>query len=369
MPLLVLAQTPPPLHGQSLMVATLVEDWSRHVGDRRLLHINLALSRDGAAIGRWQVSKLRALKEARRSALAALSSHPGATLYYVPAPGKLSAALRDCLLLPRLRKTGAPLVLHWHAAGLASWSRRYILLRPWLRRALGGAALSVLPSACVAADAASFAPLRTAIVANGVEDPFPDGLPQPSEARACRVLFLGACTREKGILDLAAAFAQWSARMPGRYELIVAGAFPDEKTENAFAQTTQVVQRHVRLLGVVSGEMKAAALASADIVCLPTHYPHEVQPLVAIEALAADRKVLATRWRGLPEMLEGTLHALAEPGDPESLAAALERLCQAPGPGGRNREVFLAKYTRDAHMRALVEALRPVLDRGRPQGP
>ncbi|MDX2188189.1 MAG: glycosyltransferase family 4 protein [Opitutaceae bacterium] len=362
MTLLVLAQTPPPLHGQSLMVQTLVDNWARFAGPHRLLHVNLALSRDTADIGRLQWGKLGSLKAARSTALSALRDAPGAVLYYVPAPGKLSAVVRDLLLLPALRRTGVPLVLHWHAGGLAAWTRRFPILRPALNRALGRASLSIVPSSCVRLDADTFAPSAVAVIPNGIADPFPSGQPPTGDKGPCRILFLGACTKEKGILDLASAFSQWATRKPGRYELLVAGAFDSARTEAEFDLRIRPVSRSVRRLGVVKDDTKAAALASADVVCLPTHYPHEVQPLVAIEALAADKKVVATQWRGLPELLAGTVHTLADPSNIESLAAALEEVCRQAPPGGMNRQCFLSRFTLELHLKEMSAALVPLLE-------
>ena len=71
MKLLVLAQTPPPLHGQSAMVAAMLAGLARRAG-LELWHVNLPLSRDAADIGRFRAGKawalLRACWQARRLA-------------------------------------------------------------------------------------------------------------------------------------------------------------------------------------------------------------------------------------------------------------------------------------------------------------
>src|SRR5687768_11416855 len=56
MKLLVLAQTPPPLHGQSVMVQALVDGLPK-LGIP-LHHVNLRLSQDTGDVGRWRVSKI-----------------------------------------------------------------------------------------------------------------------------------------------------------------------------------------------------------------------------------------------------------------------------------------------------------------------
>ena len=69
MKLLVLAQVPPPVHGQSLMVWTLVAGLPAHgIG---LEHVNLRLSRDSADIGGWRPGKIPAVLDACLHALVA----------------------------------------------------------------------------------------------------------------------------------------------------------------------------------------------------------------------------------------------------------------------------------------------------------
>ena len=136
MKLLVLAQTPPPLHGQSQMVRTLVDGLPAH--GLPLHHVNLRLSRDHADIGRWRPGKLLAVLAAAGRAVAARWRHGCDTLYCVPAPGKRGALYRDWLLLALCRPFFPRLVLHLHNGGLADWltthataPERWLTRRGW----------------------------------------------------------------------------------------------------------------------------------------------------------------------------------------------------------------------------------------------
>src|SRR4051812_17333941 len=68
MKLLVLAQTPPPLHGQSAMVQTLLDGLGASPGFE-VHHVNLRLSADAADIGRWRPGKVAGILRACVSAL------------------------------------------------------------------------------------------------------------------------------------------------------------------------------------------------------------------------------------------------------------------------------------------------------------
>ena len=70
-------------------------------------------------------------------------------------------------------------------------------------------------------------------------------------------------------------------------------------------------------------------LALADVVVLPSFY--EGLPLAALEALAAERAVVATAVDGTPEAIrDGETGLTVPPGDPSSLAWAILRLVRDP---------------------------------------
>ncbi len=92
----------------------------------------------------------------------------------------------------------------------------------------------------------------------------------------------------------------------------------------------------------------AACLAAADVVVLPSR--HEGLGVAALEAMAAERPVVASRVGGLAEVVvEGETGVLVPPGDVPRLAAALARLAADPGErvalGRAGRARVLARFT------------------------
>jgi hypothetical protein len=206
MKLLVLAQIPPPLHGQSLMVQTLVEGLPTH--GIPVHHVNLALSRDATDIGRWRPGKFFALLRACVRTVSARFRHGCNTLYYVPAPGKRGALWRDLVVMLLCRPFFNRLVLHWHAAGLDQWlaTKATSLELGLARLLLGRAALSIVLSTSLQADALALNPRKIAVVPNGIADP-DDEPPVRSAAgdTPFQVLFLGLCSEEKGLFAATSA--------------------------------------------------------------------------------------------------------------------------------------------------------------------
>jgi colanic acid/amylovoran biosynthesis glycosyltransferase len=91
----------------------------------------------------------------------------------------------------------------------------------------------------------------------------------------------------------------------------------------------------VRFLGARREDEVIEHLDASDLFVLPSIISQDGQmeglPNVLIEALACGLPVVTTRLSGIPELVEdGVIGALAEPGDPESLRAALQRVLDDP---------------------------------------
>ena len=400
MKLLVLAQTPPPMHGQSIMVQTLVEGLGQVAGEAcegkpriEVHHVNLALSRDAGDIGRARVAKIFTLLSACvRTLWMRVRIGGRVTLYYVPAPAKRAALYRDWMAMCLLRPFFTNLVLHWHASGLGEWlATKATAPERWLTRLfLDRAALSIVLAPELASDAQVLRPRKISVVANGLDvtacgensksqnpkSQINPEIPNPKFQKAdipnqnpggsgnlrCELLYLGACTREKGIFAALDALSILERENPGEYSLTIAGAFADLAEERVFHERIaddDALRRRVHYSGPADSARKHALYAAAGIFVFPTHYAHEAQPLVLIEALAHDLPIVTTRWRAIPGMLPRNAHVqLANPGaTPRQLADAI-RAAHAAGPAnGTLRAHYEAHFTREAHLLALARAL------------
>jgi glycosyltransferase involved in cell wall biosynthesis len=358
MKLLVFAHTPPPLHGQSAMVRLLLEGL-RGDPELEIFHVNARLSRDAADIGRARAGKLGALLGYCRAARQLQRQHAIDALYYVPAPTKRSALVRDWIALGLLRRHFPKLVLHWHANGLGTWLRNDAgtLERNLTQRLLGRADLSLVLAESFRADAAVLAPQRIAVVPCGIPDPGPPPPRPPPPADApWRVLFLGLGCAEKGLFDTVAAVRRLQEQ--GRpCVLTVAGAFASPEDAARFRQAIAGAGSTIRHVGLVAGADKHRLLLESDCLCLPTYYGAEGQPLVLLEAMAYDLPIVATRWRAIPDTVPPGLVRFVPPRDPAALASALWETRLAPPPPGAMRAHYLAHFTEARHLAALRSAL------------
>jgi glycosyltransferase involved in cell wall biosynthesis len=359
MKLLVLAQTPPPLHGQSVMVQALVTG----LPDRGISvhHVNLALSRDATDIGRWRWGKVAAVFDACFYAVLARFQDGCDTLYYVPAPAKRGALYRDWMVLLFCRPFFKRLVLHWHAAGLGEWlATEATAPERWLTKLfLGRADLSLVLGEALRKDIASFGSRRVAVVRNGIVDPCPGFARPPGRAGVTRTaVFLGMIVPAKGVLDAIEAIGLANAGTPAqRWQLVLAGVFPDPKFAGKISALARASGGTIRLVGFVFGPAKHDLLAQADALVFPTHYGAETQGLVVAEALAYDLPLVITGWRAVAEGLPASHVHVVPPRTPVEIAHALSAIAQSAPPAGALRRHFLVHYTREAFLARLAAAL------------
>jgi len=320
--------------------------------------------------------KFRLLKGARR-------------LYFIPAPAKLSAVLRDLVAMSLLRPFFPALVLHWHAVGLGLWAegqrptpllpRRLAAvenaLRWAIRHLLSGADLSIVLAPGNVGDALVFSPKRVDVVPNGIPDPCPDFekrvacrrervaqirklLSGPGREGELNILFFGQLTKAKGLFTALSGIEEVAAARPDIHiHLHLAGDFLSN-SEKQHAST--LVQKLctggviVEETGFLDPEAKANALARADILLFPSE--NESFGLVAVEALAWGLPVIASCIPGIDAVLGDTPCARIPVGDHRALSRALLNPESYPEPSSL-REHYQRKFTSDLFQRRMREIL------------
>ncbi len=408
MKLLLFAHTPPPHHGQSYMVQLMLNglggDWRKrnknsapHPGDVHGIecyHVNTRLSKRLEEIGSFQPMKLLRLVMYCLEAVWCRFRYGVDTFYYIPAPGKSSALYRDWMVLFICRPFFKRVIFHWHAAGLGKWLETSVQMRA---RSLtynfaGAADLSIVLSRYNIADAEKLLPKRVRVVSNGIPDPCAEFrqkvLPRRlarfaareklltrrplsaadqqdtgGDPQTVKVLFIAHCMEEKGLFDAMRAVVlanrtlaeqQSSVRM----KLMAAGTFVTSAERLMFDKLMADLEfsAAVEYLGFVSGEGKERALAECDLFCFPTYYLGENQPVNIIEAMAFGLPIVTTRWRSLSEMFASDYPGLVSIKSPDRIAAAMLNLMSRET-GEDLRRMFLARYTMEAHLTKLAEAI------------
>ncbi len=170
-----------------------------------------------------------------------------------------------------------------------------------------------------------------------------------------RFVFAGRLVPTKGLVWLLRALAK--TRVP--VHLDVAGMGYQEGAIRDLVQRLGMVNRVVFHGWLGEGDIRKLMIASRALV-FPSRWP-EPAGLVALEAMAHGRPIIASRVGGIPEMVshEGN-GLLVEPGDEAGLAAALDRLAQdhvfAQRLGDAGRELAGTRFSLQRHMER-IEAI------------
>ena len=123
----------------------------------------------------------------------------------------------------------------------------------------------------------------------------------------------------------------------------------------------------VTLAGALPRDRVANLVGAADVVVQPSVVlasgKTEGIPVALMEALAAERAVVASRVSGIPELVrDGETGLLVPPGDPTALADAIERLAGDPGLraalGAAGRALVLAEFDLRINTAALADRFR-----------
>jgi glycosyltransferase involved in cell wall biosynthesis len=156
-----------------------------------------------------------------------------------------------------------------------------------------------------------------------------DALGLPEDAFTC--LVLGRLNSWKGQEVLARALAEPVLRERGAIGLVAGDAWPGE---DRYERGLEVLRSELglgdrlRLLGF--RDDLDALYGAADVVCVPSTRP-EPLGLVALEAAAASKCVVASDTGGLPEIVrDGETGRLVAPGSAPALASALGELADDP---------------------------------------
>lgn len=177
-------------------------------------------------------------------------------------------------------------------------------------------------------------------------------------------LFVGRLTRDKGVLELAAAFNEVARERDDLYLILIG---PDE---NALGQAVRAAcattAARLRLVGYSLQPEKF--MAAADVFCLPSH--REGFGAVIIEAAAAGLPAIGSRIYGIVDAIEERATGLlVEPGDVGALATAMRCLANDEHSrlslGAAARARALRIFTKEISTTALVDFYQRVLPAGK----
>lgn len=365
---LVVGQTPPPYHGQAIMIQRLVDS---ELAGFELIHVRMGFSDNLDEVGRFRISKVFHLFAVIASILRHRLVERPKVLYYPPGGPHRVPMFRDIIILLSTRWMFDKTIFHFHASGLEKLYQRLPSWQRWLfRKAYFGVDAAVRISDLTPEDGKFIQAQREFVVPNGIEDPWQEMVPRDylpaSEEAPLKILYVGMLHEGKGVLVLAEA-CKYLAEREIPFQLQLMGQADSEEFVSRLRERIAELELEncVSFLGVLNGQQKLDAFAAADVLCHPTHY--DTFPVVLLEAMAAGLPVVSTRFSGIPSIVQdGQTGTLVEPRDPSAVADALATLANQPylrqemGAAGRQR--FKQHYTLSTHVERMRQVFLKVAD-------
>lgn len=353
--ILLLAQTPPPFHGQAIMQKYLVDDqwhWCRKE------HVRLEYSDTIQQVGHFNASKVLKLFKLLYNIWRSGQQASIDVIYYPPAGPNRIPLYRDIITLLFSKLFSKKIILHFHAGGLPDLVNRLnplemlfakfafknvdhaIVLLPWLQK-----------------EVEWFSPKKVHVVPNGIEDVMQGSAFSITAEKQeyCNILFVGNLKEEKGVFDLLRATVElkkqtnyFKVRIMGEaHSPIILKEIVDYITDHSISDK-------VDLLGALTGEAKWKEFQNAHIFCLPT-YATEAMPVSIVEAMMFSLPTVTTDWRGIPDMItngkEGFLVSIRNVDDlAHRLSVLIEDRALAESMGKAARRKFEEHFNIDRHL-------------------
>jgi glycosyltransferase involved in cell wall biosynthesis len=367
--ILLVGQTPPPFHGQAVATKILFDhDWP----GLKVLRLRMAYSGGEADVGKFGIGKLIHLAGLILKSWWLLLRNWPCCLYYPPASPNLVPVLRDIVYLYAVRPFSRGIILHYHAGGLPAYiASLNPILRFLAHCAYGRARASIEIAKSDIDPGVAFTATYEFHVANGLDVPDMHRHAESSrDGRIFHILYMAGLRETKGVMDIVRTASELKAR---KITCIfdVAGPWQEEDTRRSFeANVVEAdVADYIVMHGRVTGEEKWTLYRDASLFFFPSYYESENFPLVLIEAMAFGLPVVATRWRGIPEMVvEGKTGTLCDIRSPAQFADALEAIISDPDGhevmSAAAQARYASKYTQDAFLGGMRKVFEAVIGGG-----
>lgn len=359
---LVVGQTPPPYGGQAMMIQRLVNARFKSV---EILHIRMAFSDQVKSIGKVSFKKVWHLFDIIYQVYKIRLSQKKLVLYYPPAGPDKTPIIRDLVMLFFIRPLFSKTVYHYRAAGISDYlSTRSALFQFICKKVYGKPDIAVQLSLLNPEDGAYFGAKRVMSITNGLEDEAQSYLPFKRELRdntRIQVLFVGVLREDKGLSVLVDALHILKQKGVANVSAVIMGEFTSTEYQSEIRSLLEKYElsSSVSFIGNQINTAKWKCFAESDLLCFPTYFNSESFGNVIVEAMMFQLPVIATNWRGIPDIVTEETGLLAPIKDAKAIAEKLELLIADKElrlkMGAKGRERFLEKFTLPQHLNKMEE--------------
>lgn len=316
---------PPPIHGVSVINTWIAS--STFINDRlQLAFVNLSLSEETRAIGRFSFRKLWMLIRQLMSGLQQLLRTRADLVLYNCSPLGF-AFYRDVFLVSVIRIVcRAPIAFYLHGKGYGARAAASNGFYKW-SRALFRNSYAICLSDGLREDLKPYTFRRMFTLNNGI--------PQVSctkrKPSTFTFLFLSNLIRSKGVLDFVEALVILKKRTTHPFAFALIGEPYDVSREELQRLISEGdLGSEVLAIRAEYGQAKAQWLFErSSVLVLPSH--NDCFPLVVLEAMQASLPVISTFQGAIPEIIKDNQSGYLVPeGDKEKLVGRMQSLLEDP---------------------------------------
>jgi glycosyltransferase involved in cell wall biosynthesis len=259
-------------------------------------------------------------------------------------------------------RTGAPVITTFHTSHFLKRAESP-LWKPILGHFVRASDYALAASVEIARVAERLAPgSRVEALTNGVETSlFRPVEPTLPPAGRWRLIVPRRLFPKNGVEFLVRAMPYIAGRLDA--EAVLVGDGPERERLEGLAKELGMGER-VRFLGKRRNDEMPGILSSGDLAIFPSLM--EATSVAALEAMACELPVAASRVGGLPEIVDDQVGGLFEPSDPRSLADVVVRLLESgrlEEMGRRARARVVGHWSNDRLAERHLEIYRTLLAR------
>jgi glycosyltransferase involved in cell wall biosynthesis len=295
---------PPPVHGQSLVNASVVDAALKFGGSAKIEIVDIGPGPHGVGFNYHLTRMARVVLAA--VTLARRGAKKDRQFYTVFESG--FGIAYNFFLIGIARILGYKVVLHHHTSKhTLSRQRRFALLG----RLAGPSSVNVVLSEEMADDMRRLYPSAGNILVSPNACHIPDndvGTPARLGSNALRVGYLSNLCKEKG-LNIVLEAASKSRDRGLALTFVLAGPAAGAEAAKDLAEGRVRLGGSVEVIGPVRDAAKEAFFKSIDVFLFPTRYRYEAQPLVILEAMSYGLPVITTNCGYVEELVgrQGTV--------------------------------------------------------------
>lgn len=310
--ILVIGSTPPPHLGQAIMTKYLIDIESNHF---KFYYVNLSFSKNSTQFGKINFFKILSLIKVFVLIIYFRIFHKCKILYYNPSGHRYFPIIRDILILWWSRKLFNKTIFHFHAYGInIVYKKMNKILKVFFRLSFFKPDIMIKLTQDLNDDELLIKPLKTEIIANGIEDNFTKyGFSRNnSRSKKFKLLYVGAIYEERGILDLINLVVKLKKSGINDLELIFVGDFVETSFKKLIYSRIDEfkIRDKVIFKGELIGKKKFREFNSCDILVFPSRVPSETFGLVIVEAMQFYKPSIITNLNGPKYVIENQIDSV-----------------------------------------------------------